>query len=123
GVAGNEDITPELRRITLGRTVNQRPISIRSVSQEDSLAGIHLLYIGPANPVAQAVLLQAAQDLPIVTVTNGDDGQVNDSAIQFKEVDGRIRFEVSLTAVERCGCRFSARMLSVALRVHPVRIR
>lgn len=119
GVAGSEAMVRELRRITAGRTVNRRQVAIKALGPDESLAGIHLLYISHVEPAMQAALLRAAQGLPIVTVTNGDRPPAGESVIHFREVDGRIRFEVSLPAALRCGCRFSARILSVALQVHP----
>ena len=123
GVAGSDSMVRELRRVTADRAVARRQVIVKPLRPGDSLAGIHLLYLNHDDPAIQASLLEAAQDFPIVTVTNAGQPLAEYSVINFRTVDGRIRFEVSLAAAERCRCRFSARMLSVALQVHPARVR
>jgi hypothetical protein len=117
GVAGADAIAEELGRISAGRTVRQRPVTVKVLHPGERLAGIHLLYIGYPDAERQLALLKAAQQLPIVSVT--DSALVEGSVINFREIEGRIRFEVSLGAAEHCGCRLSARMLSVASLVQP----
>lgn len=116
GVLGSDDIAVELSRITGGRNVGNRTITVRSLREGDSLAGLHLLFVGAdaAQPVQS---LRAAEKNGTVTVTEQENGLQSGSVINFRVVDERVRFEVSLPAAERCNVRLSSRLLSVAYHV------
>ncbi|SNS91534.1 protein of unknown function [Noviherbaspirillum humi] len=118
GVAGAPEIAQELGAISAGRTVNNRPLQVRRLKAGEALAGIHLLFIGRDEQARQGAWLQAAQKLPVLTVTESEPGLAQDSMINFRLADERVRFEVNLDAVERSELRVSSRMLSVALSVH-----
>lgn len=116
GVAGNDPLASELERITAGRSVKDRQITVRRVRPDDSLTGLHLLYVGPGDSAHQAHLLKQAQQRPILTVT--DAGPMPAAGIiRFKVVDNRVRFEIALGAAQHSGLQVSSRLLSVALAV------
>lgn len=116
GVLGADDVAAELAQITGGRNVGHRTITVRNVREGDSLAGLHLLFVGvdAAQPV-QA--LRTAEKNGTVGVTEQENGLQSGSVINFRVVDERVRFEVSLPAAERCNVRLSSRLLSVAYHV------
>jgi len=118
GVLESAAMADELQRITNGRTINERPVRIRRVSAEDSLADLHILFVGERDRERLDRLLLPAQALPILTVTDSDAGQAAGSIINFTVEQQRVRFEVSLQAAERSQLKLSSRLLSVAQRVH-----
>jgi hypothetical protein len=119
GVAGADALASELAQITASRTVNNRTVLVRRMKDGDALNGVHLLFIGQTEMSRQPQWLRLAQQRAIVTVTETEGALAQGSVINFKPVDGRIRFEVSLAAAERADCKLSSRMLSVALLVRP----
>lgn len=116
GVLGADDVAAELAQITSGRSAGNRGISVRKLADGDSLAGLQLLFVG-ADAAQPAAALRAAEKNGTVTVTEQEDGLRNGSVINFRLVDERVRFEVSLPAAERCNVRLSSRLLSVAYYV------
>jgi hypothetical protein len=116
GVLGADEVAAELAQITNGRNVGSRSISVRKLSEGDSLAGLSLLFVG-ADATLPAAALRAAEKNGIVTVTEQENGLQIGSVINFRLVDERVRFEVSLPAAERCNVRLSSRLLSVAYHV------
>ena len=121
GVTGADTVAAELAQIAKGRTVSNRAVTVRRLDEKDPLAGIHLLFIGRGAAARQPQLLAAAQQHPIVTVTETDDALAHGSVINFKLSDGRVRFEVSLAAAEKNDLKLSSRMLAVASSVHGTR--
>ncbi|WP_083941213.1 YfiR family protein [Pseudoduganella violaceinigra] len=116
GVLGADDVAAELAQITSGRTVGNRNVSVRRLADGDALTGLQLLFVGgDANQPGAA--LRAAEKNGTVTVTEQDDGLQSGSVINFRLVEDRVRFEVSLPAAERCNVRLSSRLLSVAYHV------
>lgn len=117
GVAGADELADELSRITADRVADGKPIQVRKLQPSDTLAGLHVLFIGRSPADSQAQLLRLALAHPILTVTDTEGALALGSMINFRLVDGRVRFEVSLGAAERSGLKISSRMLQVALAV------
>ncbi|KQV46464.1 YfiR family protein [Duganella sp. Root336D2] len=113
GVLGADEVAAELAQITSGRSVGNRSISVRKVGEGDALGGLNLLFVGGDASLAEAALHTAEKNGTVV-VTEQLNGLQNGSVINFRLVDERVRFEVSLPAAERCNVRLSSRLLSVA---------
>lgn len=118
GVLGAEDVAAELARITAGRTVNGRPIAVRSLREGEPVAGLHMVYAGSASDLPK-VLRSAAQN-GALGVADDENGLQQGAVINFRIVDERVRFEVSLPAAERSNLKLSSRLLSVAWHVQKV---
>jgi len=116
GVLGADDVAAELAHITSGRSVGNRSISVRKLGEGDALGGVNLLFVGGDASLPEAAQ-RAAEKNGTVIVTERDNGLQNGSVINFRLVDERVRFEVSLPAAERCNVRLSSRLLSVAYYV------
>lgn len=117
GVAGAEEIAAELARLTAGRTIDNRPIEIRQLKESESINGIQMLFAAGTDSTRLTRLLRSAQQRAILAVTDANDALDLGSVINFRLVDGRVRFEVSLLNAEKGGLKLSSRMLGVAWRV------
>jgi hypothetical protein len=116
GVMGADDVAGELAQIAKGRTVNSRPIEVKLLREGDALNGVQLLFVGGDTGRPQQVLRTAAQQ-GVLTVTEVENGLQQGSVINFRVVEERVRFEVSLPAAERNNVKLSSRLLSVAYQV------
>jgi hypothetical protein len=116
GVFGADDLAAELVRIVGGRTANNRPIVVRVLRESELGTPVHLLFIGgfDAGRVGRAV--RTAGNAMLV-VTECDGGLQQGSAINFRIIEERVRFDVALDAAERNGIKLSSRLLTVANRV------
>jgi hypothetical protein len=117
GIIDADDIADELARISIGHSLYNRPVNVRKLRAGDSLDDIDVLFIGRIDKARQAQILKSAQSRPILTITDTDGALALGSMINFRLVDDRVRFEVSLDAVEKSKLKISSRMLSVALLV------
>jgi hypothetical protein len=111
GVLNAEAVAAELLLTTVGRNVNNRPVTIRRIRPGESLQDIHLLYIGPGDAGEVESLLAQVPQRWTVTVTDEQAAGV----ISFRHADGRLRFEVSTAAAERGEFKLSSRLMSVAI--------
>jgi hypothetical protein len=117
GVLGADDVASELASLTAGRTVNGRPLEIRTLGQDDLLEGVHVLFFsGAALKRSERIAADAAAHA-ILTVTDTPGGS-QDSIVSFVTVSGRLRFEVRLNAAQRNGLKLHSGLLAVAARVH-----
>lgn len=116
GVVGADELAAEVARIVSGRTVNNRPILVRVLRESELGTPVHLLFIGGYDSGKVGRLVRAATNALLV-VTECDGGLQQGSAINFRIVDERVRFDVALDAAERNGIKLSSRLLTVANRV------
>jgi len=116
GVIGADDLAVELARVVAGRTVNNRAIEVRDLREADAGARVHLLFVGGADPQRVGRIVRQASGAMLV-VTECENGLQLGSVINFRIVDERVRFDVSLDAAERNGIKLSSRLLTVANRV------
>jgi hypothetical protein len=116
GVMGADDIAAELLRVTAGRAVGGRSVMVRAVREGEPLTGLNMLFIG-SEVARPAPVLRAAQQAGVLSVTEADNGLQQGSVINFRLVEDRVRFEVSLPAAEKNNIRLSSRLLSVAYHV------
>ena len=115
GVLGADDLAAELARAVAGRTVNNRPVVVRALRDTDAQVPLHLLFVGGADAVRVGRLVRQADAM--LVVTECEDGLRQGSVINFRIIDERVRFDVSLDAAERNGIKLSSRLLTVANRV------
>ncbi|MGZ8288209.1 MAG: YfiR family protein [Telluria sp.] len=117
GVIGADDIAAELSRIVAARGAGGRPVTVKKMEPGDRIEGIHVLFVGLAESERAERLLRAAAGQGILTITEFDSALRQGSIINFRIVDERVRFEVSLSAAEKANLKLSSRLLSVAYHV------
>lgn len=114
GVAGSDSVAEDLTNMVAGRTIGNRPIVVKRIHDGDPLGGIHILFIGSPRAAQSSDLFESSRGLPILVVTEGKDGLALGGAVSFVVVDERVRFDVSLGAVQENGLKLSSQLLSVA---------
>jgi hypothetical protein len=114
GVAGADEIANTLASLSAGRTIGHRPVMVRHISAGNSLTGVHILFIGDPESRSARKLFAAARGLPILVVTDGEQGIETGSAISFVVIADRVRFDVALNVVRSSDLKLSALLLSVA---------
>lgn len=115
-VAGSDEMAAELARIVAGRSVNQRPIVVRTLREHENAGPVHLLFAAGADCGRAGRAIRAAPRA-LLLVTECDDGLQQGSVINFRIIDERVRFDVSLDAAEKHSVRLSSRLLTVAHHV------
>lgn len=118
GVTGADELAADLARIVAGRVVQGRPVLVRPLREQDPLAGVHLLFIGGDDPQRLRQALRATGGMPTLVVTESQQGLQQGSVINFRIVEERVRFDVSLEAADRNSVKLSSRLLTVANHVH-----
>jgi 3-hydroxymyristoyl/3-hydroxydecanoyl-(acyl carrier protein) dehydratase len=114
GVAGSEEMAAELTRIVVGRSINGRPVAVRQFREGEAPGMVHLLFVAGADC---ARVLRQVPPGPILLVTECSKGLQAGSIINFRVVEERVRFDVSLEAADKNNIRLSSRLLTVANHV------
>jgi hypothetical protein len=115
GVVDADEVAAELLLTTLGRKINDRAVVIRRLQPGDNMDDIHLLYIGPGDAQHVQAMIRQAPRRWTVTVTDDASADAIAGVINFRQSEGRLRFDVSQAAAERGDFKVSSRLLSVAI--------
>ena len=118
GVAGADELAAELARVVAGRTVQSRTVVVKTLHEGEAPLGVHLLFVGGNDSGRLRGMLKAGVPPRMLIVTESENGLQNGSVINFKIVEERVRFDVSLEAADRNSVKLSSRLLTVANHVH-----
>ena len=116
GVANAEDVAAELQRIAERLPAPARP-TIRIVRGPEALAGVHVLYLGGDDWPRYQRWVQQASAHGVLLVSANPGALDYGSMINFRLVDDRVRFEVSLAAADKGRLKIGAPLLALALAV------
>lgn len=112
-----EGIAAELESYLPGRSIQGRPMRVRQLESLDELGDAAVLFIGSSQNDRLPRLLQQVADRQLLVVTDARGALDLGSMINFRLVDRRVRFEISLPSAERAGLELSSRLLSAAIFV------
>ena len=113
-VMGADTVAGELDQVVTGRTIGGRSVTVKRVKPGESLAGVHILFVGRAE---SARLGQLGAPKAMLTVSEADGALTHGSMINFVLVERRVRFEIALDSAEKSGLKLSSRLLAVAQQV------
>lgn len=116
-VLGADDIAADLEDYLPGRSIQGRPMNVRRLDSIEDLDDAAVLYIGRSQGPRLQELLSKVTERRTLIVTDSRGALDLGSMINFRVVDRRVRFEISLRATERAGLELSSRLLSSAVFV------
>ncbi len=116
-VLGAPRVAAELEQFLPGHTIQGRPMQVRRLRSLDELDGDEVLYIGASKNGGLRNYLEEVASRPLLVVTDTPDGLRSGAMINFRIVDDRVRFEISLRAAQGAGLEMSSRLLSAAMSV------
>lgn len=116
-VLGAGEIATELEQFLPGHTIQGRPMEVKWLRSIADLTDDEVLFIGAAQNRRLGAHLEAVASRPLLVVTDTPDGLRNGAMINFRIVDARVRFEISLRAAQGAGLEMSSRLLSAAMSV------
>jgi len=116
GVLGAAKVESDLSNMVAGRSINGRGVEVRKVGSGESLAGIHVLFVGRGENGNLGTILEDVAGRPVLVVTETDEVQAG-GTINFVMVGNKVRFDVRLAFAEASNLKISARLLGVARNV------
>jgi hypothetical protein len=113
-VLGDNPFGPSLDDVVSGKTVANRPISIREVSSPQQSQKCRILFISASERKRTRAILDALKGFSVLTVGDTEDFVANGGIVRFKVKDARVRIEIDAEAAERANLRISSKLLSLA---------
>lgn len=121
GVIGADDVFNALAEVLPMRTINNRAVLRKRLTEGDSILGVHLLFVGKKIDLVQSALVKAARASSILLVTDAPNGLNAGAIFNFLVSGEHLRFEASLEAADRASVKISSRVLTLAEHVIGVR--
>lgn len=116
GIVGADDIAEHLLEMPAAKHP-AKGFSVRRLRVGDSLDGVALLFIGDAYLGRAGAMIEQASARSVLVVTESDHALSRGSVINFRLVDERIRFDISLESAEKSGLKLSSQLLALAFTV------
>lgn len=100
-----------------GRTVNQRAIAIRTLSNEEEIQGCHLLLVDMGGKEHWRRLRDALKGKAVLTVSDSEGFVMAAGMIEFSRKDNHISVELNKNAVTGAGLQVQDRLLKLVTAV------
>jgi hypothetical protein len=108
-------VSAALGQMTLGRQIAGRRLEVRPVTPDPApLRACHLLYLHALSAAQTTRLLNSLRDMPVLTASDLDGFTQLGGAVQFLNVDGQLRFAISMESTRRARLRLSPQLLGLA---------
>jgi hypothetical protein len=115
GIVGHDPFGPTLDRLLAGKTIHDRPITIRRFPDADAVTPCDLLFVSAQS--ADAIPRETYSRPGVLAVGETDGFLADGGAIAFSMEGNKLRFSVNAAACERARLKLSSQLLKLARRV------
>jgi hypothetical protein len=116
GVVGTDEMANNLQQLTASN-VQGHPIEVRELAPGADVSDLHVLFVTKEQEANAAGMLRDAIANSVLAVTENTGGLPENSVINFALVDGKVRFDISLTNAQTADLEISSRLLQIARSV------
>jgi len=116
-VLGKDTFGPALLATVTGESIDGKSVVARNIPSVQEASNCRILFVSSSEDKRLKVILAAAKRLGTLTVSDIPDFAAQGGMIELVTQEGRIRFEVNLTAVNQAGLTVSSELLKVAVKV------
>jgi hypothetical protein len=113
-ILGAPTVADTLDRLTGGRQITGRDVSVARLVSERALQPCHLLYVASANAADQTRALEQVARLPVLTIGHGEQFVRMGGVVGLFSAAGRKRFAINTDAAARAKLTISSRLLGLA---------
>jgi hypothetical protein len=117
GVLGTSAIHKALKSMAAVKQVNGMSIEIKQFSSVAEISDCHILYVTATESGLLDQVLSKTISKPILIVTDNPGLARKGAAINFVEVEGKIRFELNKKNAEEKGLKVASTLASLAIIV------
>lgn len=117
GIVGADEVANKLARMAAVRDPLKGTLAVRRLRNGDPLDNIHILYLGQGYVSRAGAMIEQAAARSILVVTESSDGLAQGSVVNFRLLDERLRFDISLASADKAGLRLSSQLLMLAATV------
>jgi hypothetical protein len=119
-ITGDDAVAAALVDTVRGQNINGHPLEVRRPQGSGSWRACHLLFVADADRGRATSDLAGIKTLPVLTVSDIKGFAQSGGIIELYVEDGRMRFAINVTALERSGLRLRSRLIGLARTVRGV---
>ena len=105
GVLGTSEIQKDLKTMAATKKINGKSIEIKQFSSAAEISDCHILYVSATESGLLDQVLSKTSSKPILIVTDSPGLARKGAAINFVEVEGKIKFELNRKNTEKKGLK------------------
>ena len=117
GILGSSPIQKDLKAMAAAKQVNGMTIEIKQFKSVSEVKDCHILYVSATESAKFDQVLSNTNSKPMLIVTDNPGLAKKGAAINFVEVDGKIKFELSQKNAEARGLKVAGSLASLAILV------
>jgi len=114
GIVGQDALREDLRRAVARKTINGRPVIVRSLEPGGESDDCQILFISASESKHIPDIIERVRNKPVLTIGETDSFLKEGGAINFALRNGKVRFDVNLDAVRSGGLQLSSKVLVLA---------
>lgn len=115
GVLGEDEVLNSLKSIYEGKPRGAKKFTVRKLSQPSDAAECAVVYLGRGKNKEFETLKTVTAGKPILTVTDSNNLGQKGSCINFKVVDGKLKFELNQASIAATGLKVSSQLTTMAI--------
>jgi hypothetical protein len=105
------------------KQVGERRILVRRVGWDDSLAGVHAVFVTEGDAKKLRHILAAASAKPILSIGEGESFASSGGLIGLVIEQRKVRFDIDMAVANATGLKVSSKLLALTRVVHPAKDR
>lgn len=117
GVIGDEQVFSTLKAWYDGKPKGAKKFEIRQLESPTDAAGCQVVYIGKAKSKELENIRSGITNRPVLTITNGEGLAKKGSCINFRLIDGKLRFELNAAELTSSNLKVSSALTSMAILI------
>lgn len=115
GVIGEDDVFNTLKTYYEGKPKGSKKYAIKKLSSPDEAANCSVVYIGKNKSGQFDAVKNASAGKPILTVTDSFNLGKKGSCINFKVIDGKLKFELNQASITASTLKVASQLSSMAI--------
>jgi len=117
-IIGEGSTADATERFLESKTIGARPLVVRRVSWDQSLAGGRAAFVVERDAKKLHRVLDAAAAAGVLTIGEGESFTTRGGVIGLLVEDRKVRFDVDTSAAQKAGLRVSSKLLALTRVVH-----
>jgi hypothetical protein len=115
GVIGEDDVFNTLKSHYDGKPKGVKKFSIKKLTSADEAARCSVVYIGKGKSGQFDAIKNAVNGKPILTITDSSNLGKKGSCINFKVIDGKLKFEINQASVTASSLKVASQLSTMAI--------
>lgn len=117
GVIGDEDVFDTLKKWYDGKPKGSKKYAIRNLGSASEAANCQVVYLGRSRNRDFDTVKTNTMGKSVLTVTDGNGLGQKGSCINFRVIDGKLKFEINQATVTGSNLKISTQLSSMAILI------